>query len=148
MHEETVRVGGSEVILLPQLQEAARHLLAVGRTQPVWLLTGDMGAGKTTLVRELAAAAGVQGHVASPTFSLVNEYQQPDGKPVYHFDFYRLKNEAEAYDFGTEEYLDSGHWCLLEWPEKVPSLIPNRYFLVRLETVDASSRKIFYSTHE
>lgn len=148
MRERAVTVGGDEVISLGQLPDAARHLWEVGRAYPVWLLTGDMGAGKTTLVHALAEAAGIRSHVASPTFSLVNEYRGADGQPVYHFDFYRLQSEAEAYDFGTEEYLDSGYWCLLEWPERVPSLIPNRYFLVRLETVDASSRKIFYSTHE
>ncbi|MCU0420299.1 MAG: tRNA (adenosine(37)-N6)-threonylcarbamoyltransferase complex ATPase subunit type 1 TsaE [Cyclobacteriaceae bacterium] len=148
MPEQAVTVGGSEALALSQLPEAARQLLARGGAYPIWLLTGEMGAGKTTLVQALAKAAGIPGHVASPTFSLVNEYHGANGRPVYHFDFYRLKTEAEAYDFGTEEYLDSGHWCLLEWPERVPSLIPNRYFLIRLETIDATSRRIFCSTHE
>lgn len=128
-----------------QLAEAARQLWEKGRTYPVWVLEGQMGAGKTTLVRALCEVAGVEGPVSSPTFALVNEYRDPHGEPVYHFDFFRLQRETEAFDAGFEEYLASGRWCLLEWADRVPSLLPKSYFKVRLVQVGDSGRKIFYS---
>ncbi len=84
----------------------------------VLLFHGEMGVGKTTLIKVLAKALGVEGATSSPTFSLVNEYQSIDNQIVYHFDFYRLKNETEALDMGADEYLYSGNWCFIEWAEK------------------------------
>ncbi len=115
---------------LAQLPEVANWLLEQSRFR-ILLLEGDMGAGKTTLIKEICRQLGVEDEVSSPTFSLVNEYESADG-PVYHFDFYRLEEEEEAYDFGVEEYLDSGHWCLLEWPEKIRNLIPSQSALIRI----------------
>jgi tRNA threonylcarbamoyladenosine biosynthesis protein TsaE len=88
----------------------------------VLLLSGELGAGKTTLVRELCLQLGVLDRVQSPTFSIVNEYHTKDGEPVYHFDFYRLKNAEGALDLGYEEYLYSGYFCFVEWPGQVPGL--------------------------
>jgi len=117
---------------LDDIDSVAHRLLAAGREQPVWLFEGDMGAGKTTLIKALCRALGVLNPVQSPTYSIVNEYTTHEGHPVYHFDCYRLRNEAEALDIGIEEYFDSGNYCFIEWPERVVSLWPARYFQVQL----------------
>ena len=87
------------------------------------LFQGAMGAGKTTLIKELSKQLGSQDPVSSPTFSLMNEYALPEDK-LFHFDFYRLEDVQEAYDLGIEEYMDSNHWKFIEWPERIASLIP------------------------
>jgi len=117
---------------LDELDKVAHQLLAEGRNHSVWLFEGEMGAGKTTLIKALCRALGVISMVQSPTFSIVNEYTTHEGHSVYHFDCYRLRNEAEALDIGIEEYFDSGNYCFIEWPERVVSLWPARYFQVQL----------------
>jgi tRNA threonylcarbamoyladenosine biosynthesis protein TsaE len=130
-----------------EISEVARKLLNAGGDCPVWALHGAMGAGKTTLVKALVAALGVHETTASPTFSIVNEYHDKMGRPIYHFDFYRIKNESEAFDIGTDEYFDSGNLCLVEWPEKIPSLLPNSHFEIQLEIIDEKTRLIRYRNH-
>ena len=130
-----------------EISEVAKKLLKAGNGLSVWALHGEMGAGKTTLVKALVAALGVHETTASPTFSIVNEYRDKDDKPVYHFDFYRIKNESEAFDIGTDEYFDSGNLCLVEWPEKIPSLLPLNYFEIQLEIIDEQTRLIRYRKH-
>ena len=110
---------------IDDLPEAAETLLQMLRPQGVAAFYGEMGAGKTTLIRELCARLGVEDNVNSPTFSIVNEYCTPEGELVYHFDCYRLDSPAEALDFGGEEYLYSGNRCLIEWPEKIENLLPD-----------------------
>lgn len=101
-----------------------------------------MGAGKTTLIKELCRALGVISTVQSPTFSIVNEYSTHEGHLVYHFDCYRLRNEAEAFDIGIEEYFDSGDYCFIEWPERIMSLWPARYYRVQLSVDAAGNRTV------
>ncbi|MXV37443.1 tRNA (adenosine(37)-N6)-threonylcarbamoyltransferase complex ATPase subunit type 1 TsaE [Flavobacteriaceae bacterium Ap0902] len=93
---------------------------------------GDMGAGKTTLIKEIIKQLGSQDEVSSPTYALVNEYETEAGT-VYHFDFYRINDESEAYDMGWEEYADSENLCLVEWPEKIESLIPEKNHILQIE---------------
>lgn len=100
---------------------------------------GKMGVGKTTLIKELCAVLGVEDNVCSPTFAIVNEYVSGAGEPVYHFDFYRLKTLAEAYDLGYEEYFYSGCYCFTEWTEKIEELLPERY--VRVEIGETEGRR-------
>jgi tRNA threonylcarbamoyladenosine biosynthesis protein TsaE len=130
-----------------EISEVAKKLIKEGEGLSVWALHGEMGAGKTTLVKTLAAALGVTEITASPTFSIVNEYHDKNGKPIYHFDFYRIKNESEAFDIGTDEYFDSGNLCMVEWPEKIPSLLPSTHFEIQLEIIDQQSRLIRYRKH-
>ena len=132
---------------LAQISEAVLELLNAGKGTNVWALHGAMGSGKTTITKALLNQLGSHELVASPTFSIVNEYQSKDNEPVYHFDFYRIKNEMEAYDIGTEEYFDSGHLCLIEWPEKIPSLLPTQHFEIRIEIIDEQTRIIRYRKH-
>jgi len=92
-----------------------------------------MGSGKTTLIKELCLQIGVISAMSSPTFSLINEYETNSGEVVYHFDFYRLEDEQEAFDYGYEDYFFSGNYCFIEWPEKIPNLIPDNYLLIEIE---------------
>lgn len=102
---------------LEEIQDVAKKLLNSGLKQIV-TFHADMGAGKTTLIKAIAKEMGVEDVTASPTFSLVNEYETNDREIIYHFDLYRLNTEEEAYDMGIDEYFYSGNMCLIEWPEK------------------------------
>lgn len=130
------------VFTLEELDEVVKKLLVASNGARVWLFYGEMGAGKTTLIKAICKAFGVRSATASPTFSIVNEYDGNEN--VYHFDFYRLKNEEEAYDIGVEEYLDSGNLCLIEWPERIPSLLPPSRFEIKLEIESPTRRRIHY----
>ncbi len=125
---------------LDELDAVARRLLAEGRNQSVWLFRGEMGAGKTTLIKAICRTLGVVSMVQSPTFSIVNEYTTHEGHSVYHFDCYRLRNEAEALDIGIEEYFDSGNYCFIEWPERITSLWSATYYQVYI-SVDTDGRR-------
>lgn len=96
---------------------------------------GEMGAGKTTFIKEFVKALGTSDEISSPTFSIVNEYDTDKGK-VFHFDFYRLNHEDEALDFGIEEYLYSNQYCLMEWPNKIANFIPDEHHSITIENVD------------
>ena len=103
---------------------------------------GEMGAGKTTVIRALCAALGVADDVSSPTFALVNEYRDGRDQPVYHFDFYRVDSEEEAERIGASEYFDSGYLCVVEWPARVAGLLPLPYLEVRVSVQPDESREI------
>jgi len=114
---------------LPQI---ATQLLELAEEKKVFLFEAPMGAGKTTIIKALCKELGVTEPITSPTFSIVNEYIGQNG-PIYHFDFYRLKNEQEAYDLGYEEYFYSGNYCFVEWPQKISSLLPENAFHIQIE---------------
>jgi tRNA threonylcarbamoyladenosine biosynthesis protein TsaE len=107
---------------------------------------GEMGAGKTTLIRALGAVLGVADDVSSPTFALVNEYRNGQDKPIYHFDFYRIGSEEEALRLGAAEYFDSGYLCLVEWPARVAGLLPTAYLQVNLLVTGSESRQLLITT--
>ncbi len=127
---------------LEDLGEVAFEVIGRAGEKKVWIFTGEMGAGKTTLIKSICEKMGVKGHIQSPTFSIVNEYISDAGQTIYHFDFYRLKNQSEALDFGVEEYLDSGNICLLEWAEKIESLLPENCFEIKISLTDNLTREI------
>jgi tRNA threonylcarbamoyladenosine biosynthesis protein TsaE len=128
---------------LSELPELVIELIRVTEKKPnVWLFRGQMGAGKTTLIKEICAQKGVMHSVQSPTFSLVNEYQTKDRAIIYHFDLYRLKNTREALEIGIEEYLDSGNLCLIEWPEQAEDLWDLPHVNFQLSAIDAEHRKL------
>jgi len=121
---------------LDDLSSVAGRLMADAKDHRIFAVHGEMGAGKTTFIKEICKQLGVTDYTSSPTFTIVNEYQAPNGEPVYHFDFYRIKIESEAFDLGFENYLYSGNYCFIEWPEKVLSLLPTLIAHIRIETMD------------
>lgn len=123
---------------LTDLPAAASQILQDAANKRVFVFHGQMGAGKTTLIKAMCRQLGVTDSMSSPTFALVNEYRGKDNKPIYHFDFYRIKNESEAYDMGYEDYLYSGNYCFIEWPEKIPGLVPDDSVKVNIEVKDGS----------
>lgn len=120
---------------LEQIEQAARKFLELIGDHRVLAFYGSMGAGKTTFIKAVCHQLGVKETVASPTFAIVNEYLAGDGEAVYHFDFYRIKNEEEAIDFGCEDYFYSGRYCFIEWPERILSLLPE-------ETLEINIREL------
>jgi tRNA threonylcarbamoyladenosine biosynthesis protein TsaE len=114
-----------------ELPEIARQILT-HFGQKVFLIFGDMGAGKTTFVQAVNQVLDCDEPASSPTFSLVNHYRTKRGEDLYHFDMYRLKDEWEALDIGYEEYINSGAWCFIEWPEKLGSLIPEEFVKITI----------------
>lgn len=125
-----------------ELPEVADALLDALNGRTVVALRGEMGAGKTTLIRAVADALGVEDQVTSPTFALVNQYEGANGERLFHFDFYRIDDEREAFDLGYEEYFYSGDLCLVEWPEKIEPLLPDDAMTVRI-TVGDDEHRIF-----
>jgi tRNA threonylcarbamoyladenosine biosynthesis protein TsaE len=136
----------SSLVAEDELNEAARQLLDFAGEKQLWAFYGGMGAGKTTFIRHICKRLGVKQNVSSPTFSIVNEYSDNEGKPVYHFDFYRIKNEQEAIDIGCVEYFESGFVCLIEWPEKILNLLPREVIRITMKE-EETKRRITFS-HE
>lgn len=130
-----------DAVSIGQLPNAAKQLIEFAGEDKILLFYGEMGAGKTTLIKAFCVAIGVEDAVSSPTFSIINEYHCPDGI-IYHFDFYRLKTQTEALDLGLEEYLYSGNYCLIEWPEKIPDLLPEKYLKISIEAQPDQRRKL------
>jgi tRNA threonylcarbamoyladenosine biosynthesis protein TsaE len=130
-----------EVNQLSELDHAAKVLLESFPDDRVFLFYGNMGAGKTTFIKALCEVLQVQDNTSSPTFSIVNEYNSEQGT-LFHFDFYRLKEEEEAYDFGYEDYFYSGNYCFVEWPNKIPNLLPEDAKTIEIEITSPTSRKI------
>ena len=126
---------------LEDLPAAATWLLQQANDKRVFIFKAPMGAGKTSFIKVICEQLGVEDATSSPTFSIVNEYISALG-PVYHFDFYRLKDEQEAYDLGYEEYFYSGDYCFIEWPEKIPNLIPEDAIEVSIQVDDQFRRHI------
>ena len=120
------------VFSLDELDRVARKIIAQNPNKVI-LFNGEMGVGKTTLIKKLCSILGVEGATSSPTFSLVNEYKTIENQIVYHFDCYRLKSEIEALDMGIDEYLYSGNWCFIEWSEKIEALLPEVHSVVNIK---------------
>ncbi|WP_158861061.1 tRNA (adenosine(37)-N6)-threonylcarbamoyltransferase complex ATPase subunit type 1 TsaE [Lunatibacter salilacus] len=127
---------------LDQISECAKFVIDLSRHSPVWVFQGAMGAGKTTLIKAIASEMGVVDIVHSPTYGLVNEYEDLKGNSYYHFDFYRIEDLMEAVDMGVEEYFDSGKYCWIEWPEKIEGLLPEEFMKISIREVDRDIREI------
>lgn len=127
------------IFSIDELESVANEIVA-NKPNKVILFHGEMGVGKTTLIKQLCKTLGVNTTTSSPTFSLVNEYETIANQLVYHFDFYRLKNETEALDMGADDYFYSGNWCFIEWAEKIPNLIPDNHSIIHLEQLPDGKR--------
>ena len=127
---------------LGDLPDAAEEILAALDGRNVVALYGPMGAGKTTLVREICARLGSEDTVTSPTFALINRYNSAEGDAIFHFDFYRIERQEEAFDMGYEEYFYSDGLCLVEWSEKIEELLPDDVMTVSIEVLSPTKRRI------
>ena len=127
---------------LADIRTIARQFIDAMEGRTIFALYGKMGVGKTTFTKALCEELGVQDVINSPTFAIVNEYEDGHGSPIYHFDFYRIKRLTEAYDIGFEEYLDSGCLCLIEWPELIEDLLPEETVRVTIEEQEDGTRII------
>lgn len=125
---------------LEEISNAASFILKNADSNII-LFQGEMGGGKTTLIKALTALSGSEDTVSSPTFSLVNEYQCLGG-PIYHFDMYRINNENEVINIGFDEYLDFGYLIFIEWPEQIPNLLPKEYTKVSITNIEPNTRKL------
>lgn len=134
---------------ISQIENVAQELIrdVFPLSAPVILFQGEMGAGKTTLIRAICQELGVKDPITSPTFSLVNEYRDALGRKLFHFDLYRIEEEQEALDFGIEEYWEEAHWCFVEWAERIPSLLPEHYTVISLSTLDDTTRELSIIQH-
>jgi tRNA threonylcarbamoyladenosine biosynthesis protein TsaE len=124
-----------------QLPVAAKRILEYTSGQKILAFYGSMGAGKTTIIKAVCKALGAEGIVSSPTFTLVNEYKTNEGAILYHIDFYRIRKMEEVFDFGIEEYLGSGSYCFMEWPELIEEILPPETIRIRI-TVDSKEQRI------
>lgn len=130
------------IYTLDQTNETAAQLVQQYATVPVWVFQAPMGAGKTTLIAAIGKAMGIQEPMSSPTFSIMNEYQV-QGKLIYHMDWYRLENDADARQAGVEAALDEADMSLVEWPEKAPNLVPDNAVVMHIEILDPNRRRIY-----
>ena len=126
---------------LQDLSSIAAEIISSVKNKTL-LFYGEMGVGKTTLIKEICQQLGILDNISSPTFSLVNEYQTSKEEKVFHFDFYRIEEEEEALDIGIEEYFDSDAWCLVEWPENIENLLPLDAVQIHLSILDDEQRNI------
>ncbi len=133
---------------LDQIDEIAHLLIQEAGDQKIWIFKGEMGAGKTTLIKSLAKALQVTDSVSSPTFGIVNEYQTQGKVLLYHFDFYRLDDPMEALDIGIEEYFYSGNYCWLEWAEKIAPFLPEQFFHIELALASEKERILTFHHHQ
>ena len=129
------------------LDKVALEIIRYSGQDRIWIFYGEMGSGKTTLIKAIAHQLNVDDNVHSPSFSIVNEYRNLNDDVFYHFDFYRIENETEAMDIGIEEYLDSGDLCFIEWPQKIPSLLPDKFLKIEISITSNTSREINLSHH-
>jgi len=126
---------------LAQINTIAKQILELTSPHKKFAFYGEMGVGKTTLIKALSLQLGVTDIVSSPTFSIVNEYQADENTKIFHFDFYRIENEKEAYDMGYEEYFFSNAYCFIEWSEKIPNLIEDDMVQIKM-SVEGNKRRV------
>ena len=137
-------------LLLTNEKDIQNHLTDIfnfAQENKIWLFVGEMGAGKTTTIKNICEQLEVRDEVSSPTFSIVNEYLSPQKGVIYHFDCYRIEDEDEAFEIGIEDYFYSGNLCFIEWPQKIESFIPEQYLIFNFEKVDESTRKLTITNH-
>ena len=128
---------------LDSIHEAAKQFIAAMEDNTVFAFYGKMGAGKTTFIKAICEELGVTDVINSPTFAIVNEYRSDEtGELIYHFDFYRINNIAEAYDIGIDEYFGGDGLCFIEWPQKIEAIMPDDAINVAINILPDGSRQI------
>jgi len=130
---------------LKDLPDEVQRFLDHAGNYRIYAFYGPMGAGKTTIIKAICTQLGATDVVSSPTFTLVNEYSTEQGESLYHIDFYRINNLSEAFDFGIEEYLSSGSYCFIEWPELAEAILPDHTVRVKITVGEKDERIIEFS---
>ena len=133
----------SIIYSIENIQDVAKKILSLNVKSKIYVLYGNMGAGKTTLIKSMVKELGIYGIANSPTFSIINEYY--NGDKIYHFDFYRIKDKNELLDIGIEEYISGNNICFIEWPDLVIELLPKNYNTLKLEVISNTERKLTIS---
>tara|TARA_B100001996_G_C18529613_1_gene542473 strand:+ start:330 stop:740 length:411 start_codon:yes stop_codon:yes gene_type:complete len=125
---------------IENIDSVAKNILSLNLKSKIYLLYGNMGAGKTTLIKSIVKVLGIDGIAKSPTFSIVNEYY--NGDKIYHFDLYRIKDKSELIDIGIDEYVNGENICFIEWPDLVIDLLPEKYNILTLDNISDKQRKL------
>jgi tRNA threonylcarbamoyladenosine biosynthesis protein TsaE len=131
-----------EINGIDALRAAAQQFIQITKGYSAFAFSGPMGSGKTTLIKAIGEELGTKGQVTSPTFALVNEYNLPNGKMLYHFDLYRITHEEELLDIGFEEYFNGNHYIFIEWADKAPNLLPDSMVQVTIEETGVENRRV------
>jgi len=131
-----------DTISLQETNKAATAFIKEFKKERIFAFYGEMGAGKTTFIKAICQSLGSKDNITSPTFAIINEYDTPSSGQIYHFDFYRIKNIEEAMDIGIDDYLNSGDYCFIEWPEKIEELLPEELIEVTIKETSPNSRHI------
>ena len=125
---------------IEEIDKTAKIVLSLNPSTKIFIFNGEMGSGKTTIIKAIIKDLGYEGTVSSPTFSLINEYF--NGDKIYHFDFYRIKSREELLDIGIDEYISSNDWCFIEWPNLIVDMLPDKHIELNIDVISSDNRKI------
>lgn len=125
---------------IEEIGRTAKIILSLNPSSKIFIFNGEMGSGKTTLIKAIIKELGYEGTVSSPTFSIINEYL--NGDKIYHFDFYRIKNTNELLDIGIDEYISSNDWCFIEWPSLIVDMLPDKHIELNIDVISSDDRKL------
>ena len=125
---------------IEEISRTAKIILSLNPSSKIFIFNGEMGSGKTTLIKAIIKELGYEGTVSSPTFSIINEYL--NGDKIYHFDFYRIKNKNELFDIGIDEYLSSNSRCFIEWPNLITDMLPDKHIELNIDIISSDDRKL------
>ena len=125
---------------IEEIDKTAKIVLSLNPSTKIFIFNGEMGSGKTTIIKAIIKELGYEGIVSSPTFSLINEYFNSD--KIYHFDFYRIKSREELLDIGIDEYISSNDWCFIEWPNLIVDMLPDKHIELNIDVISSDNRKI------
>ena len=125
---------------IEEIDKTAKIVLSLNPSTKIFIFNGEMGSGKTTIIKAIIKELGYEGIVSSPTFSLINEYF--NGDKIYHFDFYRIKSREELLDIGIDEYISSNDWCFIEWPNLIVDMLPDKHIELNIDVISSGNRKI------
>ena len=125
---------------IEEIDKTAKIVLSLNPSTKIFIFNGEMGSGKTTIIKAIIKELGYEGIVSSPTFSLINEYF--NGDKIYHFDFYRIKSREELLDIGIDEYISSNDWCFIEWPNLIVDMLPDKHIELNINVISSDNRKL------
>ena len=125
---------------IEEIGRTAKMILSLNPSSKIFIFNGEMGSGKTTLIKAIMKELGYEGTVSSPTFSIINEYL--NGDKIYHFDFYRIKNKNELLDIGIDEYISSNNRCFIEWPNLITDMLPDKHIELNIDVISSDVRKL------